>query len=57
MKKIEIYKEEALVVLLLVDTYEINTYINSFEVTCKLNGIEISYSIPLNKGYKLVVEI
>lgn len=57
MKKIEIHKEDKLLLVTVVTDYEINTYTNSFEVVCKNEEIEITYNIPLNKGYKIVVEI
>ena len=57
MKKIEIYKEDELQLSTIVNDYEINTYTNSFDVVCKIEEIEITYSIPLNKGYKIIAEI
>ena len=57
MKKIEIYKEDKLQVTTFVNDYEINTYTNSFDVVCKIEEIELTYSIPLNKGYKIIAEI
>jgi hypothetical protein len=57
MKKIEIYKENELQLSAAVTEYEINTYVNSFEIVCKIEEIEITYSIPLNKGYKIIAEV
>ena len=57
MKKIEIYKEDKLVLVTVVTDYDINTYINSFDIICKIEEIEVTYTIPLNKGYKIVAEI
>lgn len=57
MKKLEIYKEDELQLSTVVTDYEINTYTNSFEVVCKIEEIEITYSVPLNKGYKIIAEI
>lgn len=57
MKKIEIYKKEELQLCSVVNDYEINTYTNSIEVVCKIEEIEITYSVPLNKGYKIVVDV
>jgi hypothetical protein len=57
MKKIEIYKENELQLSAIVTEYEINTYVNSFEIVCKIEEIEITYSIPLNKGYKIIAEV
>ena len=57
MKKIEIYKEDKLQLSTVVTDYEIDTYTNSFEVVCKIEEIEITYSIPLNKGYKIIAEV
>lgn len=57
MKKIEIYKEDELQISIVVTDYEFNTYTNSFDVVCKSGDIEITYCIPINKGYKIIVEI
>ena len=57
MKKIEIYKDDKLQLSTIVTDYEINTYTNSFEVVCKIEEIEITYNVPLNKGYKIIAEI
>lgn len=57
MKKIEIYKEDELKISILVNDCEIYTYINSIDITCKIDDVETSYSIPLNKGYKIVFEV
>ena len=57
MKKIEIYKKDELQISTCVTDYEINTYTNSFDVVCKIEEIEITYTIPLNKGYKIIAEI
>lgn len=57
MKKIEIYKEDKLLLVTVVTDYEINTYINSFDIICKNEDIEITYNIPLNKGYKIVADV
>ena len=57
MKKIEIYKDDELQLSTFVANYEINTYTNSFEFVCKIEEIEITYSVPLNKGYKITAEV
>ena len=57
MKKIEIYKEDELQISTVVTDYEINTYTNSFDFICKIDEIEITYSVPLNKGYKIIAEV
>lgn len=59
MKKIEIYKEDRIQISTVVDDdgYSINTYTNSFDISCKIGEIEITYSIPLNEGYRIIVEI
>ena len=57
MKKIEIYKDDELQLSTVITDYEINTYTNSFEVVCKIEELEITYNIPLNKGYKIVAEL
>lgn len=57
MKKIEIYKDDKLLLLKLVNDYEINTYTNSFEIACRIEEMEITYTIPLNKGYKITVQV
>lgn len=56
MKKIQIYKE-SLQTSIIVDEYDICTYINSFEIICKIGDIEITYNIPLNKDYKIIIEV
>ena len=57
MKKIEIYKEDELQLSIVVTDYEINTYANAFEVVCKINELEATYNVPLNKGYKIIAEV
>ena len=57
MKKLEIYKEDELQLSILVADYEIVSYINSLEVTCKIEELEANYTIPVNKGYKIVAEV
>lgn len=57
MKKLEIYKENDLLMSTLINDYDINTYVNSVDIATKIGEIEITYNIPLNKGYKIVVEI
>ena len=57
MKKIEIYKDDELQLSTVVTDYEINTYTNSFEVVCKIEEIEITYSVPLNKGYRIIADV
>lgn len=57
MKKIEIYKDDELQLSTIVTDYQIDTYTNSFEVVCKIEEIEITYSVPLNKGYKITVDV
>jgi len=57
MKKIEIHKGDKLLLVTVVTDYEINTYVNSFDIICKNEDIEITYNIPLNKGYKIVADV
>ncbi len=57
MKKIEIYREDKLLLVTVVTDYEINTYVNSFDIICKIEEIEVTYTIPLNKGYKIVADV
>lgn len=57
MKKIEIYKEDKLQLSTVVTDYEINTYTNSFEIVCKIEEVEITYTIPFNKGYRIEADI
>lgn len=57
MKKIEIYKDDELQLSTIVTDYQIDTYTNSFEVVCKIEEIEITYSVPLNKGYKITADV
>ena len=57
MKKIEIYKNNELQISIVVTDYEINTYTNQFEIVSKIEELQITYSFPFNKGYKIVAEI
>ena len=57
MKKIEIHKGDKLLLVTVVTDYEINTYVNSFDIICKNEDIEITYNIPLNKDYKIVADV
>ena len=57
MKKIEIYKEDELQLSTVITDYEINIYTNSFEVVCKIEEIEITCRLPLNKGYKIIADV
>lgn len=57
MKKIKIYKDNKIILSLIVNDYEIDSYSNSVDIICNINEIETTYSIPLNKGYKLFVEL
>ena len=57
MKKIEIYKDDELQLSTIVTDYDITIYTNSFEVVCKIEEIEITYSVPLNKGYKIIADV
>lgn len=57
MKKIEIYKGEELLVSTEANDYDIEKYVNSFEIKCEYEEIDVTYTIPLDKGYKLVIEI
>ena len=57
MKKIEIYKDDELQLSTIVTDYDINIYSNSFEVVCKIEEIEITCCVPLNKGYKIIADV
>ncbi len=57
MKRIEIYKEDKLMISMPVDKYDITTYNSSFDIACKIDDIEITYSLPINKGYKIAIEL
>lgn len=57
MKKIEIYLKDELVLSMLVESYIIDTYVNSFEINCKVEEVQITYSMPLNKGYRIVADV
>ena len=57
MAKIEIYKEDILIISIEVNNYDITTYTTSFDIDCKIGEINISYSIPVNKGYKIIVTV
>ena len=56
MKKIEIYLKDELVLSMLVESI-IDTYVNSFEINCKVEEVQITYSMPLNKGYRIVADV
>lgn len=57
MKRIEIYKEDDLKLSILVNDFNITTYINSIEISCKIDDIDTTYTIPFNKGYKVIFEV
>lgn len=57
MKKLEIYKNDSLMLSLLVEKYEIITYEGSVDVITKCEDVDITYSISKNKDYKIIVEI
>lgn len=57
MKRVEIYKDDNLLLSLLVDKYEINTYTDSVEIITKICDMDITYAIVKNKGYKISVKI
>lgn len=56
MKKIKIYRDSELLIPIETADYEINVYVNSFEVVCH-DEIDRTYSIPYNKNYKIEIEI
>ena len=56
-RNLKIYLNDEIVMAILVDDYDINTYTNSMEITCHIEGIEATYNIPLNKGYRVVADI
>ena len=57
MKNLKIYKGEDLILSICVNDYEIDSYSNSVDIICKVEEIETTYTIPVNKGYKLFVEL
>lgn len=57
MKKIEIYFKNELILSTLVDDYQIDTYTNTIEFHSKIKEIEVTYSIPVNKEYRIVADI
>ena len=57
MKKIEIYLNDDLILSILVEDYEVNTYTNAFEIECTIKELKTTYSMPLNKGYRIVADI
>lgn len=57
MKKIEIYKEDELKLSMLVDGYTMTSCNNSVNITYKVDDVEASWSIPFNKGYKLMIDL
>lgn len=57
MKKFEIYLNDELIISTLVEDYNVNTYTNSFDIECTIKELKITYSLPLNKGYKIIADI
>ena len=57
MQEILIYKEDKLLLTLLAIDYEIDAHTNTYKFVYKIDEIEITYSVPLNKGYKIIAEI
>lgn len=57
MKKIEIYLKEELIFSILVEDYDINLYANAFDIGYHIKDLEVKFSIPLNKGYRIVADI
>ena len=57
MQEILIYKEDKLLLTLLAIDYEIDAHTNTYKFVYKIDEIEITYSVPLNKGYKIIAEV
>ena len=57
MQEILIYKEDKLLLSLFAIDYEINTHTNTYKFVYKIDEIEITYSVPLNKGYKIIADV
>ena len=57
MKKLEIYLKEELIFSMLVEDYELNTYTNEIDVVCKIKELTITYSLPTNKGYRILADV
>lgn len=57
MKKIEIYLKEELIFSMLVEDYELNTYTNGIDIECKIKELTITYSLPTNKGYRILADV
>ena len=66
MKNIKIYfkdiniiakNNEILICSLDVDDYTIDTYVDTFEIECNIQGINFNFCIPQNKGYKIIIEV
>ena len=57
MKKFEIYLNDELILSTLVEKYDITIYTNSFDIECTIKELKITYSLPLNKGYKIIADI
>jgi len=57
MKKIEIYFKDEIILSTLVEDYNLDTYTNALELHCKFKEIEVTYSIPVNKEYRIVADI
>lgn len=57
MKKFEIYLNDELILSILVEKYDITNYTNSIDIECTIKELKITYSLPLNKGYKIIADI
>ena len=57
MKKLEIYFKDELILATVVEDYNLDTYTNALELHCKFKEVEVTYSIPVNKGYKIIADI
>lgn len=57
MKKIEIYLKDELILSILVEKYEITQYTSSVDIEYVTKEVKATYSIPLNKGYRIVADI
>lgn len=57
MKKLEIYLKEELIFSMLVEDYELNTYTNEIDIVCKIKELAITYSLPTNKGYRILADV
>lgn len=56
-KELKIYKEDVVILSLVIEACDITTYSKSVDITCTFSGLTITLSIPLEQDYKIVAVI